>query len=217
MKTKFLWIAAIMLFSTSTIVAQSGFTFDVSQVVSNFKFDNSDGDKDSDYSSIYTSAYSLGYRKVNDDGFLMRGAIGMRKGGARMTDSDSGLYGSWDLQYINLNLGVGFMAKNGFIKPYGSVGGYFGYILESSQSSTLGMVDPVEADAMEKMDYGAIGSLGIQVKVTNNISLYAEGSYLMGLQNLEKGTQGQQEAYNRAVLATFGFVISLDKDKEETE
>ncbi len=205
-KIKFMWIATILIFSSSSIIAQSNFTIDASQVFSNFKFVDSNNNIDKSYTGNYSGAYNLGYQYISDGGLLIRTGIGMRKGGATMI-YDGANY-NWSLQYASFNLGGGYIYGDGLFKPYLTVAGYFGYLLKANQRINNQDFDIVNLNEIQKIDYGIIGSLGTQISLSEYISAYTEFSYLMGLQNIETNTNGQQ-SYNISYMLTLGLVFSI--------
>ncbi|MCK5539197.1 MAG: outer membrane beta-barrel protein [Bacteroidales bacterium] len=206
-RIKFMAIVSIFLFGTSSIMAQSNLTIDVTQVLSNFKFVDSQGVKDKEYKSNYTTAYSIGYQYHAKKGFLARTSIGMRKGGATLI-YDAANY-DWDLQYANFNLGAGYMYGYGMFKPYLTASGYFGYLLKANQRVNNQDFDILDLEEIEKIDYGIIGSLGTQIKLNDVMSAYTEFSYLMGLHNLETSTDGQ-ESSNVSYMFSVGIVLSIN-------
>lgn len=210
LKIKFIWIVIIFILSSNSIMAQSNFTIDASQVISNFKFIDSENNQDKSYAGIYSGAYNLGYRYNSEGGLLIRSSIGMRKGGATLVYDGTNY--TWTLQYTNISLGGGYMYETGRFKPYLTVGGYFGYLLKANQRINNEELDIIDMEAIQKIDYGAIGSLGTQITLSDDISAYTEFSYLRGLKNIEKGSNGQKSS-NISYMLTLGLVFSINNLK----
>ncbi|MBN4051186.1 outer membrane beta-barrel protein [bacterium AH-315-M05] len=187
-------------------IAQSSMTIDASQVFSNFKFTDSEGNQDKSYSGNYSGAYSLGYRYASEGGLLIRTSIGMRKGGATLVFDDANY--NWTLQYAEFKLGGGYMYGDGLFKPHLTVAGYFGYLLKANQRVNNEDFDIINLESIQKIDYGVIGSLGTQITISDEISAYTEFSYLMGLQNIETDDNGQK-ASNVAYMLTLGLAFSI--------
>jgi len=206
LKYKILLLSMGCFIFIKTSIAQSSMAIDASQVLSNFKFTDSEGNQDKSYSGNYSGAYSLGYRYASEGGLLIRTSIGMRKGGATLV-FDGANY-SWTLQYAELKLGGGYMFGQGRFKPYLSVSGYIGYLLKANQRVNNEDFDIINTQSLQKIDYGIIGSPGVQITLSDEISAYTQFSYLMGLQNIETDDNGQK-ASNVAYMLTLGIAFSI--------
>lgn len=205
-----LFIGAVFMEKTTT--AQSNVTIDASQVFSNFKFINSDGTIDKSYQSLTSGAYSVGYRYFNDKGLLLRGSIGMRKGGATMV-YDATNY-SWHLQYADVKLGVGYLHQFGRISPYVNVSGYYAMLLTANQVLNNVNYDIKKSKYLKNSDYGIFATPGVQFKASDNISVYGEFNYMMGLQNLETADNAQK-SYNRAYSVSLGVAFAIGEKKSK--
>lgn len=206
LRIKLIGLASIIFLGASSVMAQSNLMIDASQVFSNFKFIDSQGIQDKDYKINYTGAYNFGYQYQSDFGLIARTGVGMRKGGATMV-YDGANY-NWSLQYVSYNLGLGYMYGDGLLKPYLTVAGYFGYLLKANQTINNQDFDIIDLDQIQKIDYGLIGSIGTQIELNDAMSAYTEFSYLMGLQNIETSTLGQ-ESSNVSYVLTLGLIFSL--------
>ncbi|OFY72964.1 MAG: hypothetical protein A2275_08665 [Bacteroidetes bacterium RIFOXYA12_FULL_35_11] len=192
----------------TTINAQSNLTIDASQQYSSFKFTDASGTSlNTEYTGVFTGAYSLGYRYISEKGIMANGTIGMRKAGANL-DYDAMNY-TWDLQYFQSKLGIGYMYKKLRFSPYITVAGYFGYMLRGFQIVNNEDFNLLKTKSLNEIDYGIIATPGVQYKISDAISTYAEFSYLMGLQNLEKD-EGQK-SQNLAYGVTLGLCFSIKK------
>lgn len=197
--------------STTAVFAQSSLTLDATQQYSNFEFKDSQGEVDKGYLPIYSGAYSLGYRFATEGGFLARVNVGMRNAGATMIYDDATYI--WDLQYADAKLGMGYMFNAGRFKPYLTVSGYYAYLLKGIQTQNTVNYDLIKAGELQRMDYGALASPGLQLILSDYISVYTEFNYLMGLKNVEtqrvEGVNSVQEGYNRAYSATLGLAFTI--------
>jgi hypothetical protein len=209
-KFKFLLFVLGFLSSTAAM-AQSSLTIDASQQSSNFKFVDSQGTADTSYLPAYTGAYSLGYRFATEGGLLVRANLGMRNAGATMIYDDANYL--WDLQYADVKLGAGYMLNTARFKPYVTVSGYYAYLLKANQTQGSMNYDMVKGGELKRNDYGVIASPGLQVMLSEFISVYSEFSYVMGLQNIEpqkvENTTSVQEGYNRAYGLTLGLSFTI--------
>lgn len=199
--------------SATTAMAQSSLTIDASQLSSNFKFVDTQGTTDTSYLPTYTGAYSIGYQFATDGGFLVRTKIGMRNAGATMIYDDANYL--WDLQYADAKLGLGYLFDIGMFKPYLTVSGYYAYLLKANQIQGSMNYDMIKAGEVQRSDYGVLASPGVQVTLSDYISVYSEFSYLMGLKNIEtqqlEGVDAVQEGYNRAYSLTLGLAFTITK------
>lgn len=197
--------------STTAAMAQSSFTIDASQLASTFKFQDSQGTADTSYLPAYTGAYSLGYRYASEGGLLVRANIGMRKAGATMIYDDANYL--WDLQYADFKLGAGYMYNSTRFKPYLTVSGYYAYLLKANQTQGSTNYDLIKAEDLQRNDFGIVVSPGVQLSLSEFISVYSEFSYVMGLQNIEtqkvEGSTSVQEGYNRAYSLTLGLAFTI--------
>lgn len=199
------------LVSTISAKAQSSLTLDASQLYTTFTFQDSQGNKDTSYSGNFAGAYSIGYRYVHESGFLVRTSIGMRKAGATLVYDEANYM--WDLQYADARLGIGYMLTSTRVKPYLTASGYYAYLLKANQTLNQVNYDIKEANALSQTDYGIIASPGAQVELSEYFSVYVEGSYLMGLQNIEskeaEAAGSNQKGYNQAYGLTLGLSFSI--------
>lgn len=208
-KIKTLWLSLGFILIATSMTAQSGITIDASQVFSTFKFKDSQGNQVKDYSHKIGSSFNVGYISRYNSGLLFRASIGTSKAGATMM-YDSTNY-SWDLQYIGLKAGIGYIFnKDGRLKPYLTVSPYFSYLMEGSQSLNNQNLDIIKMKSLKRSDYGIYIAPGFQIKLSDSFALYAEYNYMMGLKNIENSSDGQK-TYNRANTFSLGTVIALKK------
>ncbi len=208
--TKILLLSLAFIFIKTSTMAQSSITFDASQVFSNFRFTDSKGTLDKNYSSNISGSYNLGYRYSGTSGLLLRSSIGMRKAGATLVYDGSNY--AWNLQYVDIKLGAGYLYDAGRFSPYLTASPYFSYLLKANQILNNSNYDIKKSNSIKDTDYGVFITPGVQTKVSENISAYAEFNYIMGLQNIETSSNGQK-GYNRAYAVTVGVSISLSGKK----
>jgi len=205
-KITIIWILLGFISYVTTVNAQSGIAVEASQFYTSFKFTDSLGTKlDSEYSGILTGAYLVGYRFISEGGLMINVGLGIRKAGATM-EYDAMNY-TWNLQYADGRLGLGYMLKNDKVNPYLNVYGYYSYLLRGYQTINNENFDMKKAKSINDMDYGVAGSLGVQFSLSYTFSVFAELNYLMGLNNLE--TDNGQKATNLAYGLTLGVSYSL--------
>lgn len=206
-----LLVAGFTLTGTSAM-AQSAVTIDASQAFTNFKFTDSKGNVDNSYRALASGAYSLGYRYVSEKGIMFRASLGMRRAGATMV-YDASNY-SWNLQYADIKLGAGYMYKGGRFSPYLNVSGYYSMLLTAYQVLNNINYDIKNSKSIQNNDFGILVTPGLQFKASDNISVYTEFNYLMGLQNLETGSNGEK-SYNRAYSMSLGVAFTITKKESK--
>ncbi len=210
-----LWVRLIVLIAFIALFkpafAQSNVTFDAGQVFSTYKYSDSLGDEKS-FSRNITGCFSIGYQYIIDNGVFIRVNAGMRKGGASLIYND--LKVSWQVQYADANLGVGYMYSKWRIKPYFSVSPYYAMMLKAEQTIGQDNYDIKENKSMAASDFGLYLSPGCKVSLTNSVSCFFEYREIIGLQNLEN--TGGQKSYNRGSSINIGVSIALIKYKYVT-
>jgi len=191
----------------TSVNAQSNLTAEASQLYASFKFTDSQGtDLNTEYSGIFTGAYGFGYRFIADNGIMLNAGIGMRKAGATL-EYDAMNY-TWNLQYANGRLGLGYMLKKDVISPYLNVSGYYAYMLRGFQTINNENFNIKNSESLNITDYGIFITPGVQFTLSDEVSSFVEFNYLMGLQNLEKdeGQEATNFAYGLTVGLSFSFV-----------
>lgn len=188
-------------------IAQNEIKLEGSQVISNFKFVNSSGETDKSYSSVTSGAYGISYLRTTKKNVLFKMGAGMRRGGASLTLSNDSY--NWSLQYIDVKIGIGYMINKWRIKPYVMITPYYSFLVKASESINSQNYDIMKNKSIKNSDYGLNGSVGIKIPVTDMFAIYAEGSYLYGLQNNEVNTK--QQLYNRAYFITIGISLKVSK------
>ena len=208
MKLQFLKFTLLftVLFFAAPANAQSNATFDAGQVFSSFKYTDAQGVQEKGFSNNISGCFSLGYQYVQNNGLFFRANIGMRKAGASMIFNETNV--TWNLQYADANLGLGYMINKWRLKPYLSVSPYFGYMLKANQAVGPDTYDIMQNKSIKTTDYGLFFSPGLKIALSNIISFYAEYKYIMGLQNLEKSNQ---KSYNRGFSINLGISVAIIK------
>jgi len=185
--------------------AQSSITIDASQNMTNFKFTNSDGERDESYIPNFSGSYSLGYRYSTDFGLFGGVKIGMRNAGASLIYDDANY--SWDLQYFDSKLDIGYMYTFDRLSAYLAVSPYFGYMLRATQTLNHQDFDIINSGDLEKVDYGLFISPGVDFRINDLISVYSQFNYMLGLQNIE--TVDSQESKNTLIGLSLGLSFNI--------
>ncbi|MBL4861404.1 MAG: PorT family protein, partial [Crocinitomicaceae bacterium] len=204
-KIKLFLCAAGFLMLSNHVDAQSSITIDASQNITNFKFVNSAGEQDMNYSVNYSGGYSLGYRYTLENGMFFPVKIGMRTAGATYVYDDANY--SWNLQYGEARLGLGYNYAFGKFGAHISATGYFGYLLKANQRLNNEDFDIRASDQINTIDYGVIVSPGVNFTASDYINIYLDLNYMMGLANLE--TDDTQTSNNTMYGANLGLAFTI--------
>jgi len=205
-KIKIIWLILGFTGFVTTVNAQSSLTVKASPLYASIKFtDSQDNKLNSEYSGIFTGGYSAGYRLVTEGGFMLNVGVGIRKAGATMVYDEMNY--TWDLQYADGRLGIGYMLVKNDIGPYLDVSGYYGYLLRGFQTINNEDFNIKESESINTSDYGIVISPGLQIKLTYEIRTFFEFNYLMGFANMEKDES--QKSKNVAYGLTFGFAFAF--------
>jgi hypothetical protein len=195
----------LFCFVSVSAEAQSSITIDASQNMTNFKFTNSEGERDESYNANYSGSYSLGYRYNTDFGLFAGIKVGMRNAGASLIIDDANY--SWDLQYFNTQLDIGYMYTFDRLSAYLAVSPYFGYMLRATQTLNHQDFDIINSGDLEKVDYGLFISPGVDFRINDLVSVYSQFNYMLGLQNIE--TIEAQESKNTLFGLTLGLSFNI--------
>ena len=199
-------ILTITLISLSSNAQESGLTIEASQLVTTFKFVNSDNMKqNSDYQSIFTGSYGIGYRNIFDNNIILKASLGKRNGGANYVYD--GMNYSWRLEYADAKIGGGYILKRRVFSPYVVLNGYYGHLLRGTQILNNEEFNITKSGILKKSDFGIIGNIGLNFSISHFVSAYAEGLYLYGLSNIEKDSG--QKTSNRGYGITLGLSFNL--------
>jgi hypothetical protein len=198
-------ILLIALLVTKRSISQSSITFDAGQVFSTYKFTDAQGVQEKDFTDNITGCFSLGYQFTTQGGLFIRSNVGMRKAGA--SNEYNGIPVSWNLQYADADVGVGYILNKWRLKPYVYAAPYFGYLLKANQTIGSNTYDILKNKSVKTSDYGVFLSPGLKITLSNYISCYVEYKYILGLNNTETATD--QKSYNRGFSINLGVAVSL--------
>lgn len=198
-----------LLFASEVSNAQtSAITIEASQNITNFTFEDSEGTKDKDYLPSISGGYALGFRRTLKQGVIFSGKLGMRKGGATYV-IDASNY-SWNLHYFEARLGMGYSHSFGKLGAHLLAQPYFGNLLKASQRLNNEEFDIINSGSLNKTDYGVFISPGANFTVSDDIAIYLDLNYMIGIANLE--TDDSQISHNRLMGATLGVAFAISKN-----
>jgi hypothetical protein len=193
------------LCSGNQVNAQSALTLEGSQNITNFKFFDSSGQKIDGYAPQYSGGYALGYRYGLGNGLYFPVKIGMRKAGATYVYDNSNY--SWNLNYVEMRLGVGYEYSFGKFGAHFSVMGYYGNLLKANQLLNNENFDIRKSGDISKTDFGVFLSPGADYAISDNLKIFVDINYMLGLANLE--TDGTQKSNNTLFGGTLGLNYTI--------
>ena len=196
-----------LLISVNALRAQQSLCFDAGQVFSKFNFTGSAGNKTKDFNYHIGGSYSLDYHYVTQKGIFIRGGAGMRRAGA--TAMYEGIPLSWNLQYLDISAGAGYIHNKFRFKPYLCAVPYFGYLLNAWQTIGSDNFDLKKDKTISNNDFGVYLIPGVKVTLSEHLAIYAEYKQMVGLANIEK-TSGQK-LNNRGFIFNLGVAASITK------
>ena len=202
---KLLITSHLLLLAAFCSYGQSSITIEASQNITNFKFTNSLGEKVDGYQPKYSGGYALGYRYSMENGLFFPVKIGMRKGGATYIYDNSNY--SWELQYFEARLGLGYKYMFGKFGAHISTTGYYGNLLKANQTINNENFDIRESGHINKTDFGLFISPGANFEANEFISVFVDLNYMLGLANLE--TDDSQTSKNSLMGATLGLNFTI--------
>lgn len=196
---------AFIAFESVSLAQNSSITIDASQNMTNFKFTDSRGEVDDSYKPNFSGSYNLGYRYNTDFGLFAGIKLGMRNAGASLIYDDANY--SWNLQYVDTKIDIGYMHSFDKFSAYLAVSPYFGYMLRATQTLNHQDYDIINSGDLEKVDYGLFISPGVNFQINDYVSVYSQFNYMIGLQNLE--TIEGQESKNTLMGLSLGLAFDI--------
>lgn len=182
-------------------------TVEASQQVSNFMFLNSEGQKDNDYKAKLTGAYRVGYTVRWKAGPYFRNTIGLRNAGA--TYENNSINNDWSLQYVDIQLGLGYLFDFESLDLYADVSGYNAHLMRANQRLNDINYNLISSEQFVVNEFGLIGRFGINMDLSYQLDLNVGLSYTYGLTNLENA-ESNQTTKNRAPGFDLGIAFKID-------
>jgi hypothetical protein len=154
-------------------------------------------------------SYGVNYTKVFHSGFFIRPEIGYKNLGAQSILNNQKL--EWSLNYIDFNLGFGYLVHLGPVIPYIGVAPYYSYLYKASQTYGNDYYDLLVNKGMKTTDYGINIFGGLKYQFTEITSAFVEIRNTTGLMQLEPNSEtGKNEKlYNRAISFHLGISFNI--------
>jgi hypothetical protein len=193
------------------LVAQDKVSLNFAQVFSGFKFIDSQGKKDELMTSEIKYSYALNYETDFNSGFYIKPEIGYKNLGAKSIVNNTKL--EWNLHYIDVNFGGGYMIKAFRLKPYLGAAFYYAYMYKGDQTVGSESFDLISSQALSTSDYGINLNLGLRYDFSEALGVFFEYQNNIGLCQLDQNLNGgNKELYNRASSIHFGLAFSIIKN-----
>ena len=190
--------------------AQDKINLDFAQVFSGFKFKDSQGNKDAYLSTDIKFSYGLSYIKTFKNGLYIKPELRYKNMGANSSVDNTKI--QWDLNYIDFNLGGGYVFNKYRLKPFIGAAFYYAYMFKGSQSVGSDSYDLIKNKALSTTDYGVNINLGLRYDFSENAGVFFEYRNSTGLCQLDKNIDGgSKELYNKSSSFHFGLAFSIVK------
>ncbi len=202
-------IVALLFIGVTAVKSQHIF-FETGKSISSFRFENSQGETLDNLQKTDHAFMSLGYRRSIFTKNLYLSAEGSYNSyGAVGSDRDVGNYYAWDVSYLGVRVGLDYELFNtGNFTYYikGAVSAEF--LIRGTQTLNDQVYTLRGEDDFDTPIYFLRGGLGVQYKVSQNLSVFTQ--YMYGMSGTFKNIEGklQINAHNFGV----GLLINISKD-----
>jgi hypothetical protein len=209
----------ILLFSVQVNFAQQFGSIHFAQNYATFKYYDSEGNPNKHLTSDIKPSYGFNMNKFFKKGIFGRAEIGYKNYGAiSMLDNNERI--NWSLNYLDFNLGGGYMYSEKKLKPYVGVCFYTSYLYKADQIIGSRYYNLLVTNSVKRLDYGINSFLGLQypfllqhVPFTEYVAVFAEYRNVLGLFQLETNNGGtNQRMYNRANSFHFGVSFFMKEN-----
>lgn len=197
--------ASLLLLIGNWSMAQINLTVDATQNYTNFHFVDGDGVKDNNYVGKYVGAYDLGIQADLYNGLYFRATIGMMNAGATHNFNEN--HNDWDLQYMRIQMGLGYHHQWAAVGTYLSVSPYYSVLTRGSQrleNRAYNLLD----EQFESNDFGIAAMGGLTIPLTTTLSANTGINYSKGFTNLES-ENSDQTATNYSAGLSLGVIFSI--------
>lgn len=198
--------------------AQDMASVNFGQVYSSFRFKDSQGNADQNMSFVVKNSYGFAYERILYKGWFIRPELGYKNFGAQSSVQNTNL--NWDLHYLDLSLGGGYIFDIKPVKPYIGTNFYLSYLLKGQQIVGSNAYDVKDQKSISSFDCGINLFTGLRYDIVENTSVFIECRWMNGLYQLDKNINGgSKELFNTATSFHLGVILGLNKPikKEETK
>lgn len=203
-------IIPLLLFSAQSVLfAQNNISLQYMPTLATFKYTDSQGDADPNMRSAFKSSVGASYTHTYNSGFFIRPEIGAKNMGATSALNNAKL--DWSLNYLDFNLGIGYIKYIKALAPYIGASPYISYLYKARQTVGTTYYDLISNKGLKQNDIGINLFAGLRFRTSEIISLFVEVRNSMGLTQLEASAanSGSEKLYNRAVSFQLGMSFTL--------
>lgn len=199
------------------------FSFEYGRVISKFDYKNSDGERLANLQGSINNHLAIGWKMhFKTSKLYMLSGISYNKYGAKGSDQTLGNYYDWDVNYLGVNLGLGYeflKTKSDFNFPYisSNPGITFNiqlsvasdFLVKGTQTINNMVYDIVGVEQFDKPFIFVYGGCGVTYYATKQISVNLE--YTGGKSfSVFKSNSGDNESLNYIThIISLGVFISL--------
>ncbi|MEI6821129.1 MAG: outer membrane beta-barrel protein [Bacteroidota bacterium] len=192
--------------------AQDKVGINFAQNFTGFKFKDSQGNEDPNLNRVVKFSYAFDYLKTLSSGIYLRPELAYKNYGAESSVNNTNI--EWNLNYLDINFGIGYIFNRHNLKPYFGLGFYYSYLFKANQIIGSESYDLISNRALSVNDFGINMNLGFIYDFSENNGLFLEFRNDIGLNQLDKNINGgSKELYNRASSIHFGLLFKITKKK----
>jgi hypothetical protein len=204
---KYVLIITAFLMSILTVQGQDIMSVFVGQTFSDFRYKDSEGNKQRDVFSKIGYSYGVNYKAVVINNVFVVTELSYRQMGAENILNNQLL--KWDLHYFNVNLGGEYRHRcDGAITIFGGASLYYSQMFRGIQSIGNNYYDLIEEEALKRSDFGLDVYTGLTRQVGSTCVSFELRS-TNGLIQLEKRPPTDQRLFNVALTFRVGLMFNL--------
>jgi len=199
-----------VLLASSAIATAQQIYFETGENSSYFVYTNSQGEKLQNLQQTNHNFMAFGYRGRVITNKEIMGAIGVRYAGYGAIGSDDsvGNFMEWDVNYLEINMGLDhklFNIKKGSIYIKGSTS--VGFLVQGSQTINNRVINLKKVEEFDKPLIDFRLGAGFSHPISDNLSFYVQYMYGKSLVWVAKPEKLRIESNN----ISFGFLVNLSK------
>jgi len=204
-----------LVFISLNCFSQDYLSVNYSLIYSNFIFTSSSGKLDKVITSKLNTGYAANYQFLYRNGFFIRGELGYKEFGALATFNELKLM--WDFNYLDANVGCGYIFNNYKFKPYVGISLYGSYLTNANLTIDGNYYNILQNDStkIKNSDFGINGFLGVIFPLSDITSVYLEVNDAKGLSQLDP--KPNEKLYNTAFSVRLGVKFLLGKDLSKSK
>ena len=212
----------IMFFFLSLTLNAQQFNLEFGKVLSSFEYKNSEGEGLDNLRGTTNNHIEIGFRMpIRKTQAYFTSGVSYNKYGATGSDNAVGNYYEWNVNYVGVNIGVGyeFFKSSSFLNLqnvntdqgftfFVQLSGASDFLVQGTQTINDDVYDLIGVEQFDKPFIFAYGGIGVAYYATKTFSVYAK--YLGGMSFPVFKTEGDnEELYYITHTICLGVSISL--------